>query len=404
MHESVLKLKNLLYEHREYRVKNSINLIPSENILSPEVRAILASDLAGRYTSEEKFYKGTKFIDEIEDFGKQIARSLFNVKYVDLRMISGHIADITFLVTYSKKGDILVCLSPEHGGYPGISKEALPKILGLNVEYFPFDLGKMKIKVSESIDLIQKIKPKVIILGSSLILYPHPVKEISNVAKEVGSVLGYDGSHVLGLIAGNQFQDPIREGAIALFGSTHKTFFGPQGGIFLSDSNDDFIYNIHPSIVDNAHYNRIAALAMALLEMKEFGKDYAKQIVNNAQTLGKALLEFGLPVKSDKNKITESHQVLLTPNPYHQNSEFAKELESVNIITDSGIRLGVNEVTRWGMKENEMQRIAEFIYKVYKREDKSRIKEEVIKLKNDFETIEYRFKDIDPFEFIQSFF
>jgi Glycine/serine hydroxymethyltransferase len=76
----------------------------------------------------------------------------------------------------------------------------------------------------------------------------------------------------------------------------------------------------------------------------------------------------------------------------------------VNIITDSGIRLGVNEVTRWGMKENEMQRIAEFIYKVYKREDKSRIKEEVIKLKNDFETIEYRFKDIDPFEFIQSFF
>lgn len=403
MSNYLTRLINILKKHKEERIKNCINLIPSENILSPEVRLLLACDFASRYTSDEKFYMGTKYIDEVIELGNQVAREVFKARYVDLRMISGHIADLTFLVTYNSIGDTFVCISPEDGGYPGISREALPKILGLNVEYFPFDKEKLEIKVNETIDFIQRIKPQSVIFGASFILYPHPVREISKVAKDIGAVVGYDASHVLGLIAGEQFQDPLREGAEVMFGSTHKTLFGPQGGIIVSDVRNEFMKKVYPSIVDNAHYNRIAALTMALFEVKEFGKSYAKQVVRNSQTLGKALLEFNMPIKCRKEIVTASHQVLLNPKSYHNNSEFAKELEKANIITDSGIRLGVNEVTRIGMKEEEMERIAELIYRVYKGEDKEKIKEEVIKLKKDFDEIQYRFKEIEPLEFLKSF-
>jgi len=365
---------------------------------------LLACDFASRYTSEEKFYMGKEYIDGVQELCKDVAKELFNAKYVDLRMISGHIADLTFLVTYNLRNDTILCLSPEDGGYPGISKEALPRILGINVEYFPFDKEDFEIKVEDTVEMLYRVRPKSVIFGASLFLYPHPVKKISKVAKEIGAVVGYDASHVLGLIAGKQFQDPLREGAEVMFGSTHKTFFGPQGGIILSDSRDEFTKTIHPSIVDNAHYNRIAALAMALLEMSEFGESYANQIIKNSKKLGKALLEFDLPVQGKKEIITESHQVLLSPKEYQKNSEFARELEKVNIITDCGIRLGVNEVTRIGMKENEMEKIAELIYRVYKGDDKEEIKREVIKLKSDFDEIEYSFKEIEPFDFLKSFF
>jgi glycine hydroxymethyltransferase len=237
-------------------------------------------------------------------------------------------------------------------------------------------------------------KVSIIILGSSLILYPHPVKEISAVARELGIVVGYDGSHVLGLIAGHTFQDPLREGAIALFGSTHKTFFGPQGGIILANEDKPFADIVHPSIVDNAHWNRIAALTMALLEIETFGESYAKQVIKNAKALAKSLVERKMPVKGPKDVYTESHQVLLAPKPYQQNKELALKLEEANIIVNNGIRLGVNEVTRRGMKESEMNTIAEFIERIFKGEDPKKVAIDVIRLRTEFSDIEYRFKDI----------
>ncbi len=392
--DDIKKLVTLIKEHDNWRENKTINLIPSENIVSPEVRAFLASKIVGRYTARDSFYRGTKFIDEIEKLGTEIAKRVFRAKYADLRMISGHIADFTFISAYVKPRETIMCIDPKDGGYPGISKNALPKILTIRVKYLPFNKSDYIVDVSKSIDLIRQIKPKAIILGSSLILYPHPVKEISSIAKEFGGVVGYDGSHVLGLIAGHEFQDPLREGAIALFGSTHKTFFGPQGGIILANEEEPLASIVHPSIVDNAHWNRIAALTMALLEVEKFGEAYAKQVIKNAKTLARSLLERKLPIRGPKNIYTESHQVLLAPKPYQHNKELALKLERANIIVDNGIRLGVNEVTRRGMKENEMDKIAEFIERVFNGEDPVKVGQEVSKLRAEFSDIEYRFKDI----------
>jgi len=253
----------------------------------------------------------------------------------------------------------------------------------------------MNIDVESAEKMITSKKPRIVIFGASLFLFPHPVQKLSEAARDAGAQIAYDGSHVLGLIAGKQFQDPIREGAAVLFGSTHKSFFGPQGGIILADKEIGLIIKkrIYPALVDNAHWNRIAALTLALAEMKEFGPKYATQVVKNAQTLARTLAEYGFPVACTSLGFTKSHQVYLNYGRFGNGRRTAKTLEKANVITDCGVRLGVCEVTRRGMKQKEMQKIAELIKRVIKdREQSSRIKAEVAKLIGEFQEVKYCFE------------
>jgi len=389
------ELLSLIERHERWRGRECVNLIPSENVMSPAVRSLLSSDFGHRYTSREKFYMGTHFIDEIEHYGEELAKNLFGSETADLRPLSGHIADLTFLACFTKPEDTVVCVSPDDGGYPGFWEQGLSRFLKLRMIRFPFSKENMNIKVEETTDLILRKKPKVVIFGASIILFPHPLQALAKAAHDVGAHVGYDGSHVLGLIAGEEFQDPLRDGSQALFGSTHKTFFGPQGGIILADKEhgEAVKKRIHPEFVDNAHWNRIAALTLALAEMKSYGKEYAGQVVRNAQTLAKALAEDGFPVACPQLDYTRSHQVLLNYGGYKEGGVIARKLERANIIVDSGVRLGVCEATRRGMKENEMQRIAFFMKRVVvDDEDPNSIKGDVMKFVKEFQGIEYCFK------------
>jgi len=215
------------------------------------------------------------------------------------------------------------------------------------------------------------------------------------VAREVDSHVGYDGSHVLGLIAGERFQNPLREGCAMLFGSTHKSFFGPQGGIILADKEHGEILKprIHSTFVDNAHWNRIAALTLTLAEMRKFGKAYAQQVVKNARALAETLADSNFPVACPNLGFTRSHQVFLDYGGYKKGRVVAEKLEAANIIADCGVRLGVCEVTRKGMKEKEMEQIAEFIGKVVKDgEQPEKIKPQVVKFVGEFQKIGYCFE------------
>ncbi|MEM3054979.1 MAG: aminotransferase class I/II-fold pyridoxal phosphate-dependent enzyme, partial [Candidatus Bathyarchaeia archaeon] len=292
-------------------------------------------------------------------------------------------------------GDVLMCVSEENGGYPGLGELGLAGLLGLKLTPFPFLKEKMNIDVERTAEAIKRIKPKIVIFGASHITFPHPVRELAEIASENGACVGFDGSHVLGLIAGKQFQDPLREGAHALVGSTHKSFFGPQGGIILADKEHGEVMKekIYPRFVDNAHWNRIAALTLALAEMKNFGRAYAKQIIRNSKVLAKALYDHGFPVACPNLGFTRSHQVLLDFRDHMQGSIVAEKLQRANIIVDCAIRIGTCEVTRRGMKEAEMLRIAELIKRTVDGENPEVIKKEVARLCSDFQTIEYCFKE-----------
>jgi glycine hydroxymethyltransferase len=391
----ITEILNLVKEHEKWRGKQCLNLIPSENVMSPAARNLLSSELAHRYTARDRYYMGTRFTDQIEEHGEKLARNLFKAETADLRPLSGHIADLIVLANMTRNGDTFLCISPENGGYPGMWNEGLAGLLKLKAVAFPFSKKDWNIKAEEAKQTISRVKPKAVIFGASLILFPHPVKELAETARENGAFVGFDGSHVLGLIAGGQFQDPLREGAHALFGSTHKSFFGPQGGIILADKEHGELLKerIYPAFVDNAHWNRIAAMTLALAEMKQFGKAYAKQVVRNSKTLAKALNDYDFPVRCPHLGFTQSHQAILDYGSYEKGRAIARKLQEANIITDCVVRLGTCEITRRGMKEDEMFKTAELLKRtILDQEPPESIKKDVARLCSEFHKTEYCFE------------
>ena len=380
--------------HEKWRGKQCLNLIPSENVMSPSARALLSSEFVHRYTARDRFYMGTRFTDEIEQYGEKLAKDVFKAEIADLRPLSGHIADLIVLANLTHSGDTFLCTSPDDGGYPGMWKEGLAGFLKLKASAFPFSKRDYNIKVDETQKLIVKTKPKMVIFGGSYIVLPQPVKELAKIARENGATVGFDGSHVLGLIAGEQFQDPLREGAQLLFGSTHKSFFGPQGGIIVGnkDPGECLKEKTFPAYVDNAHWNRIAALTLALAEMKKFGKAYASQIVRNSKTLAKCLSDYGFPVICRHLGFTKSHQVIMDYGDMPKARKAAEKFQRANIITDCAIRIGTCEVTRKGMKESEMLKIAELLKRTAIDDEKPEtIKKDVARLSGEFQKIQYCF-------------
>ncbi|MBI4258483.1 MAG: hypothetical protein HY619_05975 [Thaumarchaeota archaeon] len=356
------KLTETVRRHEEWRRLECINLIPSENLMSGAARLLLASDFGHRYSAPDHFYMGSRFTDEIKEFAEDLARKVFRCRYVDVSPLSGHVCNIATLLLFAKRGDRMISVSPNDGGYPGISHLNLGRILGLQNIYFPFDEDTFNIKTDEALKLLSSENHSLTVFGSSLIPFPHPVRELTHNVGDAVKI--YDGSHVLGLIAGGRFQDPLREGCDILMGSTHKSFFGPQGGIILS--NNDAVFtrikeNMHLGLVDNIHWNRVAALAYTLMEALKFGSSYADQVIRNAQALARSLDDRGIPVRGKQHGFSKSHQLILGYEEAQEKEKIAETLEHAGIIIDKGIRIGTCEATRRGMKENEMDEVAELI-------------------------------------------
>lgn len=357
-------IEKLIRQHEVFR-SHTLNLIPSENIVSDAVKKALASDLASRYASRPEFYGGTKYIQRIWSRTEELARNVFEAKHVNVMPISGHVADLVAVGTICKRGDQVCAVPMEAGGYPGFApRGSIIDLMNLKPVYLPFSEEDFNIDLDKSISLIEKRKPRLLVLGASLILFPQPVRALAKSVHKYGGYVVYDGSHVLGLIAGKQFQDPLREGADLLLGSTHKTFFGPMGGLILSN-REDLMEKIDGEIshrfLDNPHLNRVAALGVALEETKKHGKRYAKQVASNAKALASALQQPLYPVKRTRKGFTMSHQVYLDFGGYKRGAQVRDRLEKAGIIVDSGVRLGTNEVTRRGMREREMRTIAELM-------------------------------------------
>ncbi|MGA2198468.1 MAG: serine hydroxymethyltransferase, partial [Nitrososphaerales archaeon] len=307
------------------------------------------------------FYRGSKFTDEVQALAEEVARKVFNARFADVRPLSGHIADMAVLNGLTKRGDKILSVPLDDGGYQGFAQSSLGRLFGVKDLYFPYSKEEVNIDAKEAKKLIAAEKPSLIIFGSSFIPFPHPVKEISAAAGD--AVCVYDGSHVLGLLAGGEFQDPLREGCSLLMGSTHKTFPGPQGGIILGNNEEVFnsvAEDLYPMIVDNIHWNRVASLALTLMELLQFGKSYAQAVIKNSQALAKALVENDVLVRGESNGYSKSHQVLLGYDKA-KSGFIARRLEESNIIIDNLCRIGTNEVTRMGMGPAQMEEIAEIM-------------------------------------------
>ncbi len=355
------RIHDLIKKHELLR-KEGLNLVASENILSQNVRDALASDLAGRYHSN--YYGGTKYSQEMIETVEELAQELFGVKHALVTPLAGNICDLTVLFTFTRTDDNVAILPFNAGGYPlGLEKFERKRIS------LPNKAGTFDIDVSKSEELFKQKIP-LTILGSSYIPFPHPVKEISSL--DQGGVTVYDGSHVLGLLACGSFQKPLKEGAEVMIGSTHKSFYGPQGGIILTDSHEhaermseylDVDETTGIGLVDNPHPNRIAALGAAIEEMLD-DQDYGARVVANSQALGKALDDLGVPMRFAERNYTRSHQ-LYFDIPVDKGVYLCKQLEKEGIFIDVSARFGTSELTHKGMSPEDMEEVAHEIYEAF---------------------------------------
>ena len=403
-------VEELVARQNDWRL-GTLNLIASENTLSRRAAAVLGSDFGHRYAEGhpgERYYQGTEIIDEIESRLKKDMKSLFDCRQADVRPVSGTIANDAVFSRYIRPGDVVMVNSTPGGGHISHHRSGSVGKYTRNIVNFPLTDDGYHIDVERTVDLMDALGPKVMILGKSLFLFPEPVKELAPECRKRKITLLYDAAHVLGLIAGRTFQDPLAEGAYIMTGSTHKTFFGSQRGIVLSDTGDSEWNKIDkgafPGSSSNHHLNTLVSLAIATYEMMEFGQTYAAQTIANARALGKNLHDLGFKVQAPDFEFTQSHQIALDVADFGGGGQVARHLKDNSIILNmnllpfeplqdvsnpAGIRLGMQEMTRFGMKEPEMEEIARLFKKCLI--DGKDVREEVREFRSRFQVVQYSF-------------
>ncbi len=416
------RFRNAVKEHHEF-FGTAIPLIASENVPSMAVRRFYLSDFGCRYAEGKvgkRFYQGCKYIDVVEEVAIELTKMIFKAEHANVQPISGVTANIAAFFALAKPGDKAFSLSVPCGGHISHHRFSAAGIRGVEVHNYPFDMENLNIDVDETKKLALKEKPKVFVLGASLYLFPHPVEEIAEIAMEVDGKVMYDASHVLGLIAGKEFHDPVPSSHVVT-ASTHKTFPGPQRAIILSKSElakkvDNAVF---PGVVSNHHLHSLAAYVVACMEMIKFGKDYARQTVKNAKALAEEMHSLGFKVVGENLGFTESHQVAVDVSEFGGGDPVAKMFERINIVLNknllpwddlsktnnpSGIRIGVQEVTRLGMKEGEMKALAEIMWNAVNcKKSEEELRREVIELKNGFTKVKYAFEESEVYAIVESF-
>ena len=378
--------------------------------MSPIAKSVLSSDLANRYTVgsvKNRWYTGCQFYDAVEDNAISLAQKLLHANYVNVQPVSGMVANLVAYYTLLKPGDTILTHQVKHSGHYSHVKSGILSLFRVKVESIPFDEESYSLDIEQTIGKIKKIKPNVLLLGSTEFLFPAPIKELREVCNQTNTKILYDAAHVSGLIVGQTFQDPLTEGADLLSMSTNKTLSAPDHGIVACNDIDlyqkQIEYAMVPMFTSNHHAHHVAGLAVTLAEFEQFGHDYAIRIIKNAKALARELFIRDVAVLCPHKDFTESHTVLIDAKL--DANYVMKLLESARIITNAfqlpwneedkptGIRLGTNELTRLGMKESEMKHIANLIASVLlKRKSAKKVEQEVRNLRASYQKIGYCFE------------
>ena len=422
-----------LEKHNQW-FNDSIPLIASENVPSPAVREAIISDFGNRYAEGwpgERVYAGCTYIDEVEIQCMNLAKKLFGAEFADVRPISGVVANLAIYSAFSNPGDVMIAPSIPAGGHISHGKKehsgTAGLVHGLDIEFFAFDSEEMNLDVDKTKAKVEDLSsqgklPKIAMFGGSVFLFPHPVKELADFLKGYNIHINYDAAHVAGLIAGGEFQDPLREGVDTMTMSTHKTLFGPQGGLVLAfEKNAEVIKKAtFPGLTSSHHIHHMAAKAVTFAEALEFGKDYAAQTIKNAKALAEELDNLGFKVLGEKKGFTQSHQAVVNVLDYGDGGKIEADLEKANIIVNrqlipgdlkakrhymnpGGIRLGSSEVTRLGMKESDMRQIASLIKNVViDNKDAKEVASHVLELRKNFQKTQYCFDNkLGAYEYVK---
>ncbi|MBD3236550.1 MAG: hypothetical protein GF330_07590 [Candidatus Eisenbacteria bacterium] len=424
--------------NNQWRQRRCFNLIPSENTPSLLVKMLEISDPAGRYAEhrtmkgkEIYFYQGIDFIREIEEECRAQICAYFDCSRAELRTISGQMANevvfkaMTNFVNRGRGDDqpwrrLRAVMNNDLtlGGH--LSSQPMGALFNYvqrdendkeRVVNFPIRKDNLyRIDEAALAEMLPDVRPELIIFGKSMFLYPEPVAMVAEMIKdwEPRPVVMYDMAHVLGLYGA--FQEPLAEGADVVTGSTHKTFFGPQRGLVATTIQKgspfsklwiDIKSRAFPGSTSNHHLGTLLALLMATYEMNAFKDEYQQQVRKNAKAWARALVDAGLDVQGDPaDGYTETHQVLIRVSSHGRGDEIARRLEENNLVCNyqalpddetfleaSGLRTGVQEMTRFGMQEEDFGPLAQLFADCVQSERE--VAEEVARYRAKFPTMRY---------------
>ncbi len=342
-------------------------------------------------------YRGLDHVSAMEASAIHVCQAMFGAAWVEFRCLSGIHAMQTTVATLTKPGDTVMRIATKDGGH--FLTETICRLFGRRSCTFVFDRRTRRLDIEATARVIRDKRPALLYLDLMNYLFPFPVKELREIADGVPIV--YDASHTLGLIAGGQFQSPLREGADILQGNTHKTLFGPQKGLILGNDEslmDQVIYGLSTGLVSSQHTAETMALFVALHETYYYGREYAIRTVANAQFLARALYEGGLSVLEPERGFTANHQLFVDLRPIGSGPSVLDRLIRANISANrtiafehlDALRIGVQEVTRYGFDENDLRKVSRLLIRVVlENERPDAVRQDVVRLVRSRRAIHY---------------
>lgn len=386
------ELHQLAQKNQHIHERDCFNLNPASNAMNPRAEAFLCQRLGSRPSlgyPGNKMEMGLEAIERIEVIAAELAAEVFGARYAEIRVGSGALANLYVYMATSNAGDRVIAPPESIAGHITHHKSGAAGLYGIQTCSAPIDYDAYSIDLDRLRDKARQVKPKVITVGGSLNLTPHPVSAIREIADEVGAWVLYDAAHMSGLIAGKAWQQPLQEGAHVMTMSTYKSFAGPPSGLIVTNESElaeRFESIAFPGLTANFDAAKSAALAMTLLDWKVHGESYAQAMVDTATVLANSLNEGGIEIFTTNSGFTTSHQFAAKAHNFGGGQKAAKRLRKANILAMgiglpvddiegdvNGLRMGTNELVRWGMSSDDMPQLARFITQALKDDESARL-------------------------------
>ena len=402
------RLETLIARNRAIHEQDCFNLNPATNVMNPRAEAMLAAGLGSRPSlgyPGDKYEMGLEAIEEIEVIAAELAAQVFQASFAEIRVASGAMANLYGFLATCRPGDTIIAPSATIGGHVTHHDAGCAGLFGLNIVEAPVNADGYTVDVDQLRAVAETCRPRLITIGGSLNLFPHPVAEIREIADEVGAKVLFDAAHQCGIIAGGAWPNPLAEGAHLITMSTYKSLAGPAGGLIVTNDAElaerlDHI--AFPGMTANFDAAKSAALALTMLDWLDCGGAYAEMMVAVADVMAAELERQGVGVFARNGRHTRSHQFAIEAAPYGGGQTVSKKLRQAGFLACgiglpiaavegdlNGLRVGTPELVRWGVDRSSAVDIAGLLARALKSNRPEQLAEEVSALRRTFDKIHF---------------